>query len=97
VPNELLTVDLEFMISESTTLAESMLAELLAERAAELNAPHLALAPIRLKPISASPFVGCQLRGLFTKQIAAVGKSTECETLHRYMLAVSQVRPIERI
>ena len=94
-PESLATVDLQFMLEHSVGYAESVLVDRLIARAAELKAERLLGERISLKRNVASPFVRMRLFGQFEAEVPELARRTECQGLHRYLSALSQVQPIE--
>lgn len=90
VPAELGIVDTDFTINEAYLQAEIALFLLLEVRANKLERPDLAYLPFELKQIH-SPFVGCWMRGRFTKLLMDVKNSTECPVLKKYISLLQQI------
>jgi len=89
-PVELGTVDADFAIAEAYRQAEIDLLFLLEQRATELGRPDLAYLPFELEQCP-SPFVGCWIRGRFTKQLMAIKDATKCPSLARYLSLLQQI------
>ena len=85
VPNELLSVDLDFLVDEGRQQGENRIIDRLGELADELRRPDLLSLPVRLEECPGRPFVGCWLRGAFHEQIREVARTTECASLAKYL------------
>jgi hypothetical protein len=96
VPEDLLTVDVDFMVEEAGNQAEIHLIDRLSERATELQRLELLSLHVQLIECAVRPFVGCWLRGQFHNQLREIASSTECTSLAAYINMVSQLPPFQR-
>lgn len=92
VPSEILTVDLDFMLSEGRQFAENILVDRLYQKAEQLNKPDLLGLRINLVECKSSPLVGCWVRNDFHNQIVEIMHNTECEALSHYLELLSTVQ-----
>lgn len=89
-PAELGTVDVDFAMEEGLMHAESLVSQLLEQRANELGRPDLAM--LRVDLVSRpSPFVGCKMRGCFVDQMTAVKNATKCRSFSNYLGLLDQI------
>lgn len=95
VPPDLLTVDVDFMLSEALGRSEIRLIDLLYERAHELQRPDLLGGQLRLSERAISPLVRCWIRGMFHDQLLEVARETECASLERHITLVSKLPTID--
>jgi len=96
-PEDQVAVNLDLMLEQSKIFAENRIYELLEARAEELNAPHILVEQeIDLQECPGRPFVGCRFRNVFDQQFTTLAKTTECKSLYSYLLAIRQIKPIER-
>jgi len=92
-PPELGIVDVDFVMSEALRQAEIDVFLLIENRATELERSDLAYLPFELSEYP-NPFVGCKMRGRFTRQLIDVKDSTQCPSLALYLDLLQQVSVI---
>jgi hypothetical protein len=91
VPEELLTIDLDFLVEEGRQQGENRIIDRLSELAEERNRPELLSLQVQLEECPGRPFVGCWMRGLFHDQIREIAHSTECASLAKYLSLVASI------
>lgn len=85
IPEELATVDIDFMLEEGKQHAELLLIDRLERRAEELGNADILGCGLNLVENQVRPLVGCWVRGRFHEEMAEVYRATECSSLHRYL------------
>ena len=90
VPEDLLKVDMDFLIQEGKQQAENHLAARLFDIAEKKQRPHLFELNISLVEIPSMPLLGCWMRGMFHDEIRDIAKSTQCNRLKSYLEAVTR-------
>jgi hypothetical protein len=92
VPPDLLNADLDFIEEQARQLAEVHLIDQLQDRATSLNRPDLLSLNVRLIELTARPFMGCWLRGVFKGEITRAATETQCRDLSIYLGGVSRMQ-----
>lgn len=90
-PEELGSLDVEYVINEARRQAEMSLQLMLEDRAIELNRNDLAYLPFELEQRPNS-LLSCWMRGLYTSELMAIKDNTNCPPLSRYLNLLSQTR-----
>jgi len=85
VPEELLKVDVAFLVGEARQQAENYLYDRLSELAEENNRPNLLDYRVELFELPYMPLHGCWLRGKFVAETRAIAERTRCVELKRYL------------
>lgn len=92
IPPELLTVDNDFIIDEGRQFAETYLIDFLYQEAEQRNNSDLLGIRVNLIENKTSSLVNCWVRNVFHDQIIEIAKSTECESLSRYLTIVTSLK-----
>ncbi|MRV70672.1 hypothetical protein GJ700_02930 [Duganella sp. FT92W] len=95
LPDELETVDLDYVLREGVTQANANVLRMLERRASDLERPELAYGRYELVP-RPSPFVGCKMRGRFVPQLSEMKAKTQCPSFSRYLRLLEQVSVVSR-
>lgn len=85
VPEELLKVDLDFLVGESRQQAENYLSQRLFDLAEKKGRPNLLDYRYELTKMSYMPLHGCWMRGDFHEETRKIADATRCPQLKRYL------------
>lgn len=96
LPDELGTIDHDFVLQEGVNQTDLFLMDCLEERATELGRPDVAQMPFDLRSLLQGKLLGCWMRGRFNAQIRQMRDSTQCPALARYLDLMTRARIITR-
>ena len=85
VPEELLKVDIDFLVGEAKQQAEIYLFQKLSEIAEISARPNFLDFRIELVEMSYMPLHGCWMRGDFIEETKTIAQATQCDRLKRYL------------
>lgn len=96
VPEELLKVDIDFLVGEARQQAENYLSQRLFNMAEKKARPSLLDFRLDLVEMSYMPLHGCWMRGDFVEETRAIAKATRCDYLKRYLELIVRSQFIRR-
>ena len=96
VDTDLVTINLDYVLSDADWHTDQKLFSMIAERAVSLNAPHIENIDPIFRECSNVPLLGCWLRGHFQSQIQAIAEQTESETLASQLAMIIRLPMIIR-
>jgi hypothetical protein len=85
VPDELLKVDVDFLIGEARQQADNYLSQRLFAMAEQKGRPEILDYRLELVEMSYMPLHGCWMRGDFVEETRAIAEATSCIQLKRYL------------
>ena len=85
VPEELLKLDLDYLVGESRQQAENYLSERLFQIAEKKGRPNLLEYRYELVEMPYMPLHGCWMRGEFMEETRKIVEATRCGQLKRYL------------